>query len=58
MDYSDRDAQSTAIKGFSGVTTEYATGALVIACLIALILIRRGFRGVGVPGVGSLSIGK
>jgi hypothetical protein len=58
VDYSDRAAQSTSIKGFSGITTEYATGALVIACLVALILIRRGFRGVGVPGVGSLSLGK
>lgn len=57
MDYSDRDAQSNPIRGFSGITTEYATGALVIACLIALILVRRGFRGVGVPGVGNINIG-
>lgn len=58
MDYNDRDAQTNPIKAFSGITTEYATGALVIGCLVALILIRRGFRGVGVPGVGNLSIGK
>jgi hypothetical protein len=58
MDYSDRDAATHPVKGFSGITTEYATGALVIACLVALILIRRGFRGVGVPGVGSLNLGK
>jgi hypothetical protein len=27
-----------------GITTEYATGALVIGCLVALWAIRRGFR--------------
>lgn len=58
MDYSDRDAQTHPVKGFSGVTTEYAVGALVIGCLVALILIRRGFRGVGVPGLGNISIAK
>lgn len=58
MDYSDRSAQSTPVRAFSAITTEYATGALVIACLVALIFIRRGFRGVGLPGVGSLSVGK
>jgi hypothetical protein len=45
------------VKGVSGITTEYATAALVIGCLIALILIRRGFRGVGIPGVGGVKLG-
>lgn len=40
-----------------GVTTERAVAGLVIGCLIALILIRRGFRGVGIPGVGAARIG-
>lgn len=42
----------------AGFTTERATGAIVIGCLIALILLRRGFRGVGIPGVGNASIGR
>lgn len=41
-----------------GITTERAVAGLVIGCLVALILLRRGFRGVGVPGVGSASIGR
>lgn len=39
-----------------GLTTEKATGILLIAALALLILIRRGFRGVGVPGVGGVSL--
>lgn len=56
MDYSVNDNSSTGIKG-GGISTEYAAGALVLGCLLALILIRRGFRGVGVPGVGSVKVG-
>jgi hypothetical protein len=41
-----------------GVTTERAAAGIVIGCLVALILLRRGFRGVGVPGVGSVGIGR
>lgn len=41
----------------SGLTTERATAGLVIGCLVALILVRRGFRGVGIPGVGSIGVG-
>lgn len=46
------------VSGFRGLTTERATAVLVIGCLIVLILLRRGFRGVGVPGVGSINIGR
>lgn len=55
MDYSD--SPTHPIKGTGPITTEYAVAALVIGCLVALILIRRGFRGVGIPGVGGVSIG-
>lgn len=40
----------------TGITTEYAVGGLVLGCLIALILIRRGFRGINIPGVGSAGL--
>jgi hypothetical protein len=40
-----------------GFSAEHAVAGLVIGCLIALILLRKGFRGVGIPGVGSASIG-
>lgn len=40
----------------AGLTTEKATAILLIASLVLLILIRRGFRGVGVPGVGGLNL--
>lgn len=56
MDYSID--QNHPVKGTMGISTEYAAGALVIGCLVALILIRRGFRGVGIPGVGGISIGR
>lgn len=57
MDYSDvKQSGSGGIK-LGGVTTEYAAAALVIGALAALILIRRGFRGVSIPGVGSVSAG-
>ena len=48
------DDNQNPVKG-QGMTTEYATAALVIGCLVALILLRRGFRGVSIPGVGSVS---
>lgn len=40
-----------------GFTTEHAAAVVVIGALVFLILIRRGFRGVGLPGVGGVSIG-
>lgn len=58
MDYSDDSSAVHPVKGLSGITTEYAVGALVLGCLVALILIRRGFRGVGIPGVGSISVSR
>ena len=39
------------------MTTAHAAAAVVIGALVFLILIRRGFRGVGVPGVGGVSLG-
>lgn len=54
MDYSDKHDAVTNVSG--GITTEYATAAIVIGCLVALILIRRGFRGIRVPGVGSVGL--
>ncbi len=41
----------------SGMSTEHAAGFLIIGSLLFLMLVRRGFRGVGVPGVGAVSIG-
>lgn len=55
MDYGDDPRHP--VKGNGTITTEYAVAALVIGCLVALILIRRGFRGIGLPGVGSVNIG-
>lgn len=40
-----------------GLTTEKAVGVILIAALVALILIRRGFRGVSFPGGGGVSLG-
>lgn len=40
----------------AGFQTEHAVAGLVIGCVIALILIRRGFRGFGVPGVASVGL--
>lgn len=50
------DEMTNPVSAGKGITTEYATGALVIGCLVALILIRRGFRGVNLPGIGGASI--
>ena len=50
-------ANENPVKDY-GFTTERATAAIVIGCLVALILLRRGFRGVGIPGVGSAAIGR
>lgn len=41
----------------SGLTTEYAAGIIVIGSLLFLIAVRRGFRGIGLPGVGSARLG-
>lgn len=35
----------------AGFSTEHAVAGLVLGCLLALILLRRGFRGVNVAGV-------
>jgi hypothetical protein len=39
------------VKG-QGFTTEYAAAILIFGSLLFLIMIRRGFRGVNVGGVG------
>lgn len=38
--------------------TPMAVAGIVIGCVVALWLLRRGFRGVGIPGVGSVSLGR
>jgi hypothetical protein len=43
----DATAATQPLKG-NGLTTEQAAAALVIGSLVALIAIRRGFRGVSV----------
>lgn len=52
-----QDEMTNPVTGASGVTTERAVAGLVLGCLVALILIRRGFRGVGIPGVGAARLG-
>jgi len=55
MDYNDVSKSGSNRIKLGGVSTEYATAGLVLGALVALILIRRGFRGVSIPGVGSVS---
>jgi hypothetical protein len=57
MDYSDVSQSGSGRVKFGGISTEYATAALVFGCLAALFLLRRGFRGVSIPGVGSVGVG-
>jgi hypothetical protein len=40
----------------AGFDTQHAVAGIVIGCLVALILLRRGFRGVSVPGVGNVGL--
>lgn len=40
----------------TGLTTEHAAAVVVLGALAFLILVRMGFRGVGVPGVGGVSL--
>lgn len=42
----------------AGWNTEHAVAGIVIGCLVALILLRKGFRGVSIPGVGGASLGR
>lgn len=46
------------VKTASVFDTPYAVAGIVIGCVVALWLLRRGFRGVGIPGVGSVSLGR
>jgi hypothetical protein len=58
MDYSDNQSMVNPVKGnMTGLTTEHAAAVVVIGSLVFLILVRRGFRGVGVPGVGGVKLG-
>jgi hypothetical protein len=58
MDYGDRADAVNPVRGnMTGLTTEHAAAVVVIGSLVFLILIRRGFRGVGVPGVGGVKLG-
>jgi hypothetical protein len=45
--YSD----TNPVSGNGGISTEHATAAVVIGALVALWMLRRGFRGVSVGGV-------
>ena len=57
MDYSDNmDGGNATVRG-SGMNTEQAAAALIIGSLLFLFMIRRGFRGVGAPGIGGVRIG-
>lgn len=55
MDYNDVKQSGSGGVKLGGVSVEYAAGAIVLGALVALILLRRGFRGVSIPGVGSVS---
>lgn len=53
MAYADDGSQyGSSYAGLSGFTTPHAAAIVVIGSLAALILIRRGFRGVSVGGAG------
>ena len=39
-------------QSLSALSTSHASGVVVIACLVALIAIRLGFRGVDIGGAG------
>lgn len=43
---------TTGVKGIGSLSTEHAAGIIVIGSLLFIILVRRGFRGVNVGGVG------
>lgn len=45
-------ANDQAVQG-SGLTTEHATGIVVVGALLFLILVRRGFRGISIGGVSA-----
>jgi hypothetical protein len=49
LDYNDNP-----VKGGQGMQTEHVVAGIVLGCLAALILLRRGFRGVS---AGGLSVG-
>jgi len=53
MDYGSDNVMTNPIKR-GGITTEHATGIIVVGALVALVAINRGFRGVS---VGKLSGG-
>lgn len=43
---------SNPVKGTGGITTPHAAAIVVLGSLAFLILVRRGFRGVNLGGVG------
>jgi hypothetical protein len=46
-----------SVKSLGSLSTAHAAAVIVIAALVLLILIRKGFRGLTVPGVGSVKVG-
>lgn len=57
MAYGNYDDGRNPVSSVNGFSTEHAAAVIVIGALVFLVLIRRGFRGVGVPGVGRVGIG-
>lgn len=56
--YAAPDPRNNPVRANGAVTAEYAVAGLVIGCLAALWLIRRGFGiGAGIPGVAAVKIG-
>jgi hypothetical protein len=53
MAYGDDAGQyGDSFKGLGGFTTAHSAGVIVVGSLVALILIRRGFRGFSAGGAG------
>ena len=52
------DDSAHMVGGFAGgLSTEHAAAVVVLGSLAILILIKRGFRGINVPGVAHVNIG-
>lgn len=51
-DYTNTGVPASA----GGLDTQHAAAMIVFVALGFLIMIRRGFRGAGIPGVGHISV--
>lgn len=52
------EESSYNVRTASVLDTPIVVAGIVIGCVVALWLLRRGFRGVGIPGIGSVSLGR